>query len=159
MSSRVQIACLLFLYASCACATESSTRFVQKLALPFNQTAVVAEGDFEARSTGSYSVRIYATERAQPVTTPRFSLPESSGLETARLKRSFSPAWPGTKRSTSWSKSAPPARAATFQRTPSSSRRTGSRFVLLSPGFRRMQTPSSPLAPPCGGRSHVDEPT
>lgn len=41
-------------------------RYVHKLALPTAQTAVVAEGDFEARSIGSYSVRIYSTENAQP---------------------------------------------------------------------------------------------
>lgn len=30
-----------------------------KLKLPSGQTAVVAEGDFEARSTGSFSLRLY----------------------------------------------------------------------------------------------------
>lgn len=40
-------------------------RFVQKLALPGEQTVVVAEGDFEARSIGSYSVRLYSTGNAQ----------------------------------------------------------------------------------------------
>jgi len=40
-------------------------RFVQKLALPSGQTAVVAEGDFEARSIGSYSVRIYSKQNVQ----------------------------------------------------------------------------------------------
>jgi hypothetical protein len=83
MSSRIQIqiAWLLFFCTSCACATESSTRFVQKLALPFKQTAVVAEGDFEARSTGSYSIRIYSTERAQPGDDSTFF---SSGIIRAR---------------------------------------------------------------------------
>lgn len=41
-------------------------RFVQKLKLPSQLTAVVAEGDFEARSTGSFSVRLYSSENAQP---------------------------------------------------------------------------------------------
>ena len=41
-------------------------RYLHKLALPSGQTAVVAEGDFEARSIGSYSVRIYSSENAQP---------------------------------------------------------------------------------------------
>jgi ecotin len=45
---------------------ESNGHFVQKLALPTGQTAVIAEGDFEARSIGSYSVRIYATQSSQP---------------------------------------------------------------------------------------------
>lgn len=45
--------------------TETSVRYVKKIALPENQTVIVAEGDFEARSTGSYSVRLYA-DGAQP---------------------------------------------------------------------------------------------
>jgi len=45
---------------------EPTGHFVQKLALPSGQTAIVAEGDFEARSIGSYSVRIYSTQSAQP---------------------------------------------------------------------------------------------
>jgi len=44
---------------------EPTGRFVQKLALASGHTAVVAEGDLEARSIGSYSVRIYATRSAQ----------------------------------------------------------------------------------------------
>jgi hypothetical protein len=39
-------------------------RFLQKIELPSKQTAVVAEGEFEARSIGSFSVRLY--EAAQP---------------------------------------------------------------------------------------------
>jgi hypothetical protein len=66
MVSKVQVACLLLLCSSLACAAESTQHFVQKLALPTGQTAVVAEGDFEARSIGSYSVRIYSTQSAQP---------------------------------------------------------------------------------------------
>src|SRR5258707_3680618 len=45
---------------------EPTGHFVQKLALPTGQTAVIAEGDFEACSIGSYSVRIYSTRSAQP---------------------------------------------------------------------------------------------
>jgi len=45
---------------------EPTGNFVQKLTLTTTgQTAVVAEGDFEARSIGSYSVRIYSTQGAQ----------------------------------------------------------------------------------------------
>jgi hypothetical protein len=40
-------------------------RFVQKIELCSGQTAVVAEGDFEPRSTGSFSVRLYAGEKPQ----------------------------------------------------------------------------------------------
>ena len=38
----------------------ASARYVKKIALPGSQTAIVAEGDFEARSIGSYTVRLYA---------------------------------------------------------------------------------------------------
>lgn len=55
--------------------------FVQKLALPSGQTAVVAEGDFEARSIGSYSVRIYSRQSGQPDDNTTFF---SSGLIRAR---------------------------------------------------------------------------
>lgn len=39
-------------------------RFISKNTLPSGQTLVVAEGDFEARSIGSFSVRLY--EAATP---------------------------------------------------------------------------------------------
>ena len=45
---------------------EPTGHFVQKLTLGTGQTAIVAEGDFEARSIGSYSVRIYSTQSARP---------------------------------------------------------------------------------------------
>ena len=44
-------------------------RFVARLMLPTGQTAVVAEGDFEARSIGSFSVRIYESAPAPNETT------------------------------------------------------------------------------------------
>lgn len=37
-----------------------SDRYVKPVPLPTGQVAVVAEGDMEARSSGSYSVRIYS---------------------------------------------------------------------------------------------------
>ena len=37
-------------------------RFVSKLTLPTGQTLVVAEGDLEARSIGSFSVRLYKAD-------------------------------------------------------------------------------------------------
>ncbi len=43
---------------------QAENRLVQKLALPGGQTVVVAEGDFEARSIGSYSVRLYSVDGA-----------------------------------------------------------------------------------------------
>jgi len=60
---------------------EPAGRFVHKLALATGQTAVVAEGDFEARSIGSYSVRIYSTPSAQPDDDTTFF---SSGVIRAR---------------------------------------------------------------------------
>jgi hypothetical protein len=41
-------------------------RFVQKIKLPSELTAVVAEGDLEARSIGSFTVRLYSSGQAQP---------------------------------------------------------------------------------------------
>ena len=40
-------------------------RFVQKIKLRTGQAVVVAEGDFEPRSMGSYSVRLYSGENPQ----------------------------------------------------------------------------------------------
>lgn len=45
---------------------EPSLRFVRKLTLPGGQTAVVSEGEFEARSIGSYGLRIYAAQDGAP---------------------------------------------------------------------------------------------
>jgi ecotin len=59
----------------------SGARFLRKLALPAGQTAVVAEGDFEARSIGSYSVRVYSSANAQPGDDTTFF---SSGIVRAR---------------------------------------------------------------------------
>jgi len=44
-------------------------RFVSKLKLPSGETVVVAEGEFEARSIGSFSVRLYAAAAASDETT------------------------------------------------------------------------------------------
>lgn len=60
---------------------ETTSRFVQKVALPGGQTAVVAEGDFEARSIGSYSIRTYSGELAQAGDDTTFF---SSGIVLAR---------------------------------------------------------------------------
>ena len=46
-----------------------SDRFITKVKLPSGQTAVVAEGDFEARSTGSFSVRLYDAAPTEDETT------------------------------------------------------------------------------------------
>lgn len=41
-----------------------AARFLQKMVLPGKLVAVISEGDWEARSIGSYSVRIYSTEHS-----------------------------------------------------------------------------------------------
>lgn len=58
---------------------EALDRFVSNLQLPTGETVVVAEGDFEARSIGSFSVRLY--EAAEPVDATTFFL---SGVIHAR---------------------------------------------------------------------------
>ena len=60
---------------------EPTEHFVQKISLPTGQTAIVAEGEFEARSVGSYSVRIYSIQSAQPDDDTTFF---SSGVIRAR---------------------------------------------------------------------------
>lgn len=52
--------CLAFLNTSHA--SDDSLRYVKKHLLPTGQVAVVAEGDLEPRSIGSYSIRIYSNE-------------------------------------------------------------------------------------------------
>ena len=41
-------------------------RFVQKVTLRAGLVVVVSEGDLEARSIGSYAVRVYSDPRAEP---------------------------------------------------------------------------------------------
>lgn len=54
-------ACLAFLNVAHAEDTkEDADRYVKKHLLPSGQIAVVAEGDLEPRSIGSYSIRIYS---------------------------------------------------------------------------------------------------
>jgi hypothetical protein len=50
-------------------AAQAEDRFLAKVKLPTNQMLVVAEGDFEARSIGSFSLRLYAPAEAQDETT------------------------------------------------------------------------------------------
>jgi hypothetical protein len=61
------IAILLVLPATVHAAGQQ--RFVSKLTLPTGQTVVVAEGDYEARSIGSFSVRLYEAASAPDETT------------------------------------------------------------------------------------------
>ncbi len=53
------LALAIALLASGTLNAADSGRFITKVELPAGQTAVVAEGDFEARSIGSFSVRLY----------------------------------------------------------------------------------------------------
>jgi len=55
------IALTVALLASGVLHATDSERFIAKVKLPSGQTAVVAEGDYEARSIGSFSVRLYDT--------------------------------------------------------------------------------------------------
>ena len=68
MAMRVRVtATVLLLAASVHAAAQD--RFVAKLMLPTGRTVVVAEGDFEARSIGSFSVRLYEAAAAPDETT------------------------------------------------------------------------------------------
>jgi len=53
------LALAIALLASGTLNAAESERFITEVKLPSGQTAVVAEGDFEARSIGSFSVRLY----------------------------------------------------------------------------------------------------
>ena len=59
---------VVLLLADAAQATEL-LRFIGRLTLPSRQTVVVAEGDAEAGSTGSFSVRLYDAAAAGDETT------------------------------------------------------------------------------------------
>jgi hypothetical protein len=55
--------------ASVTLYAEASDRFIKKVKLPSGQTTVVAEGAFEARSVGSFSVRLYEAAPPEDETT------------------------------------------------------------------------------------------
>ncbi|NWJ42019.1 MAG: hypothetical protein HXX12_13735 [Geothrix sp.] len=59
----------LILMAAAIMPASEPERFVTKVKLPSGQTAVVAEGDFEPRSTGSFSIRLYDAAPAGDETT------------------------------------------------------------------------------------------
>ena len=63
------LAILLALLSSISLQAAESDRFISKVKLPSGQTAVVAEGDFEARSIGSFSVRLYDAAPPEDETT------------------------------------------------------------------------------------------
>ncbi len=65
---RVWVTAMVLLLAASVDAA-AQDRFVSKLTHPTGKTVVVAEGDFEARSTGSFSVRLYEAAAASNETT------------------------------------------------------------------------------------------
>jgi len=50
---------IIFVFFTAQLQAATIDRFIQKIKLPTGETVVVAEGDYEARSIGSFSVRIY----------------------------------------------------------------------------------------------------
>jgi hypothetical protein len=65
---RVWVTAMVLLLAASVHAS-AQDRFVSKLTHPTGKTVVVAEGDFEARSIGSFSVRLYEAAAAPDETT------------------------------------------------------------------------------------------
>lgn len=59
----------LILMTSSTLHAATSEQFVAKKKLPTGQTVVVAEGKFEARSLGSFSVRLYDAAPSEDATT------------------------------------------------------------------------------------------
>ena len=59
----------LSLLVSAATLADAQDRFISKYTLPSGQTLVVAEGDLEARSIGSFSVRLYEAATSPDETT------------------------------------------------------------------------------------------
>ena len=68
MVMRAWVTAIVLLFTTSAHVT-AEDRFVSKLTLPTGETVVVAEGDFEARSVGSFSVRLYEAAVAPDDTT------------------------------------------------------------------------------------------
>ena len=62
-------ALLIVMFFIGALPVTASDRFITKIKLPTGQVAVVSEGEFEARSVGSFSVRLYQAASAGDETT------------------------------------------------------------------------------------------
>jgi hypothetical protein len=56
--------CVWLLVLGSTTAAADGDRYVRKIGLPDGRTAVIAEGDFEARSIGTYAVRLYSSSGA-----------------------------------------------------------------------------------------------
>jgi hypothetical protein len=65
---RIVVLMTAVVMASSVCAAEDS-RFISQVKLSSGETVVVAEGDKEARSTGSFSVRLYDAAEPADATT------------------------------------------------------------------------------------------
>lgn len=84
---RTTLLCLLLLTALPSLAAEDG-RYVGSLRLPDGQTVLVAEGEREARSLGSFSVRLYAAAGPGEETTffsDGLILPRDGTLEALQL--------------------------------------------------------------------------
>jgi hypothetical protein len=68
MAMRIWVTAMVVLLTTSVSAA-AQDRYVFKLTLPTGKTVVVAEGDFEARSIGSFSVRLYEAAAAPDETT------------------------------------------------------------------------------------------
>ena len=89
MTLRSWLLCALASLAALHATATDDARFAAKLALPGGQTAVVAEGDFEPRSIGSYSVRLYAAGVPDQTDTASFVIgffaKRDGAIESVRL--------------------------------------------------------------------------
>ena len=77
------LACLCVVLAGAASVRDAiaGERFVQKVTLQAGLVVVVSEGDLEARSIGSYAVRVYSDPRGEPGNETTFY---SAGLVRSR---------------------------------------------------------------------------
>jgi hypothetical protein len=66
MSPRSLAAIVLLTWSAAAISAEPAARFVQTITVKPGLVAVVAEGDMEARSIGSYTVRTYSNPEGNP---------------------------------------------------------------------------------------------
>lgn len=65
MNKCLPVAFAVSLLAGVAQAAPEAGRYVESLRMPSGQTVVVAEGDLEPRSIGSYSVRLYSSRNPE----------------------------------------------------------------------------------------------
>lgn len=67
MKKNIFLATIIFLFATSN--AMASDRFISRLKLSSGQTAVISEGEFEARSIGSFTVRLYQAAQVGDETT------------------------------------------------------------------------------------------